>query len=44
MCGRECQCVICEMEKQGVILSDEDELQERVNRLFKEFEQAGLGS
>ena len=44
MCQRECQCVICEMEKQGVILSSEEEMEERINKLFREFEQAGLGS
>lgn len=44
MCEWECQCVICEMERQGVIVSDEAETERRVMELFKEFEKAGLGS
>lgn len=44
MCERECQCVICEMNRQGVIIPDESEVEQRVMELFKEFEKAGLGS
>lgn len=44
MCQTNCECVVCEMERQQVIPSEQEELEVRVMELFKEFERAGLGS
>ena len=44
MCQLECQCVICEMDRQGVVPADEDIPIEKLVDLFNEFVEAGLGS
>lgn len=44
MCQYECQCVICEMDRQSIVPADEDNPDEKLVDLFNEFVKAGLGS
>lgn len=44
MCKFDCQCIICEMEKQGVLQPEEEKKDEQPPTLFEEFVRSGLGS
>jgi hypothetical protein len=41
VCRKDCQCIICEMERQGALESEEEE---KPVALFEEFVKSGLGS
>jgi len=44
MCKETCECVICEMDRQDIVPTDEDSSIEKLVDLFNEFVKAGLGS